>query len=163
ATMAYLLGHANPMLDFDTPRWVELAQLNAIVSASIALIWSAAIVWRLRRQRIAAPFESSWPLVAEIRIATVCNVAVVCATWLALVSDPTQTLTYLKVADTWGWLAVALTAAALFAAGRVVAGLRGVTHWAGWLVAVATLAAWTACRWDSGNWLGYHVLLSAHL
>ena len=163
ATVAYLLAHANPALNFDTARWIELAQLNAIVSALFALVWTAAIVWRSRRQAAPAPADSTWPLVAEVRIAMACNAATLGAAWLTLVTDPSQTQSFLKVADAWGWLAAALMAAALFAVGRVVAVLRGVPHWAGWLVAVATLAAWTACRWDMGNWLGYHVLLAAHL
>ena len=162
ATTAYLLGLANPGLYLDIARWIGLAQLNAIVAAACSLTWMGQSSW-IARQRTAAGPRADWPQLIQVGIAAACNAAVLLPAWLTLIRDPSRSQALLEVADVWGWSAGLLTAAAILAVSRFANATVRSGLWAVLLAGAATLIAWTASRWDAGNWLAFHVLLVCHV
>ena len=162
ATAAYFLGFADQGLNLDLARWIRLAHLNGIVAAGFSLAWMGVSVWNSRRRTEARP-PASRSLLVQVGIAAACNTLVLVPAWLTLVLNPSRSQLLLEAADAWGWCAGLLTAAAIIGASRMANAVRQIGLWAVLFAGGASLLAWTACRWDTGNWLGYHVLLASHL
>jgi hypothetical protein len=162
---------------------IGLAQLNAIVAAVIAIVAVATSVATNRQAERATAIRQL--VLAELVLAAFFNAIVLAPAWTQLVGNPTATQTLRAVADGWGWAAGIATLAALSfsalvvkdstnsaggTAGQASSGTQltslGRSAAPAWLVALfglSTLIAWTACRWDSGDWLGYRVLLVCHV
>ncbi len=160
ATTAYLLLIADAGLTLS--HWIRLAQLNAITSASCALAWIAARRWSVRLRTTPAA-ENGGLLLVQVGIAAALNLVVLAPAWVRLVVWPGQPSGLLEVADAWGWSAGVLAALAIVGCGWVAREARGAGAWIVSFWALGTLVAWTACRRDAGNWLGYHVLLAWHV
>ncbi len=112
----------------------------------------------------------------ELVLAAMFNAIVLAPAWTQLVGNPTATQTLRDAADGWGWAAALLTLAARWCGrnlrdDRVADGhdhslFDAISLSPVWLLrsfGIATLIAWTACRWDTGDWLGYRVLLACHV
>jgi hypothetical protein len=139
---------------------VALLQANAVASAAVALLW---LWWR---RQVYGPPELRVAVVpllgVQVGLGVVANSLLVVLPLLRLLLAPGTPLSsgLTEVGDGGGWLALALTAAAaLTYTGRAVP--RGRTALVVLtLLAAAVLAACFAHRWDTGNWLSYHVLLA---
>jgi hypothetical protein len=161
ATIAVLWRLARGVGSLDVTAWITVAQINAIVAATVGLVWLAAIVWH--RRRLGDEAERSpdhparWPLLLVSQAALA---ATLCATFLApavvslaLVTRPSS---WVAAADgPFGWVAVALaTIVAIWMTWRRGVSLHGVALLA---AAIVSLTALTASRWD--HWLAYRVLM----
>ena len=153
---------------------IGLAHLNAIVAGGVAL---SCIAFVVMSGRLATP-QRRMPrlLLVELALGALLNAIVLAPAWTQLVGNSTASQTLLQVADAWGWAAALLTAVALWAALRftnvkaiadvdrtIFDGVREGRVWLLLLFSVATLIAWTACQWDTGDWLGFRVLLACHV
>jgi hypothetical protein len=161
ATIAYLLRLADARLPLDTAAWIGLAQLNAIVAAVYVLAWLGHKSWYGRRNPAVAS-RAPGPMWVQIGLAAACNAAVLAPAWSKLIDEPALSTGLLPVAGAWGWSAAISTIVAIFAAERMSLRRLNGGALAMLLWSAATLAAWTACRLDTGNWLGFHVLLLSH-
>jgi hypothetical protein len=167
ATIVVLMRFARGSGMLDVVAWITVAQANAIVAGVVALVWLAAIAWVRRNKAELSPnpfLERSgtyqWPL---LLVTQAVLTGALCAMFLLpavvrVIARP-QALGWASLADgPWGWSGVALAIAATMglARGRRM-GQMGVGICAAALVALAAL---TAARWDTGNWLAYHTLLA---
>ncbi|MAE67025.1 MAG: hypothetical protein CMJ18_22420 [Phycisphaeraceae bacterium] len=127
-----------------------LVQLNAIVSAAVALVWHGA----MRRSRLdEAPEYPNWPLlIGRITMAAVLVLAAAVLWW----SPGSVPAGVAAVGTIWGLLALVLTEVALLDVDR----LKGrvglpVQLWAPFGV---VLIACALESYDTGDWLCFHVL-----
>ena len=170
--VAYLLSLADPTLTLDKLRWTALLQLIAIVAAGYSLVWMGYVLW-ITRKRLARLPSIDASLAIQLGIPVFCMCWLIGSAWLRLVDQQIASPELVAVGDIRGWAAMLLTAIALLVAGRaygrpsaVVQGVMpgilggGVAFgcWCGFM----TLLACTACRWDTGDYLAFHVLLVGH-
>jgi hypothetical protein len=163
ATAGFLLLLPRLGRGLDGRAWVNVAQVNTIVAAAFALGWLAVLTlhrrkWKLDEPR--PPARVPTLLQAQVSLAAgLCLFAVLPAvTWLAARPVPA---TWVMEAGRWlGWLGAALTVGAVAWMGRTTE--RRLAPVGPWAMALGvSLIALTAARWDTGDWLAYHVLLVA--
>ncbi len=153
ATIVALLRLARGGGALDAAAWIMVAQANAIVAGVVALVWQAAMSWKVVRE---------WPLLLVTQVwlaAALCGVFLVpAAVNLAMATPPS---TWAADADgALGWSAVALaTAAAVWLNWRRGASVYDVALFA---AAVVMLVALRSARWDNGNWQAFHTLLAGN-
>jgi hypothetical protein len=160
ATIVVLLRLARGGV-LDASAWITVAQVNAVVSGVVAIVWLAAIQWYRRRWAVAKPqsLDARWPLLLVTQVALA---AALCGTFLLpaginLAIDTPPAGWAVAADGLLGWLAVALaTVGAVLVNGRRGAGVTGVAIFAAALVALTAL---TIGRWDDGRWQAYHTLL----
>jgi hypothetical protein len=139
---------------------VSLLQANALAGAAVALLW---LWWR---RQVYGPAELRVAVVpllgVQVALSLAVNAVLVALPLAALVLEPGRPLSsrLVPVGDGEGWAALALAATAAlvytgrsFPRGRLP--LLVLTA-----LASAVLGACLAGRWDTGNWLSYHVLLA---
>jgi len=171
-TAAWLMTAAKGGLLLDAVLWVRLAHLNAVIACGYALAWMAAIAWWARRratirealtvfkpdtERKTAPDPL---LTLQLLIGVALQVLVLVAAWLWLFFDPYPSPAVIQTASAWGWLAFVLAVAAIDWLARRSRAAIPVAGWSTGLLALASLTAFTACRWDTLDWLGYHTLMA---
>jgi hypothetical protein len=157
ATAGYLLWSATQRLPFDANQWIRLAHLNSAVAALYSLGWIAVLQTRYARpgNRAAAnPF-----LGTLVALGASLHAIVLAVTTGALFLDPIPATWMPTVGDPWGWasLVAALVAATIFlwpARGAI----RLSDAWAAIFLCGVMIAA-VASRWDTRDWLSFHVLL----
>jgi hypothetical protein len=139
---------------------VLLLQANAAASAGVALLW---LWWR---RQVYGPTELRVAVVpllgVQVALSLAANAVLALLPLCALAFEPGRPLTaaLIRTGDAGGWAALVLaTVAAAVYFGRTLP--RGRLPLAV-LTALAAciLAACVAGRWDTGNWLSYHVLLA---
>ncbi len=172
ATAGYLLvgGKAGLTLDL----WIKLGQINAIVTSGYALAW--AILWRAagvsrlitppNDHRTDAPSSPErGPVLGLLATHTMLGVGfnailILPGLWTLFVQTMPST-EHVALGGWMGWCALLLASGSVgvlayaaglrLAAGSACAGLLG----------VGALATFTFCRYDTGNWLGYHAMLAS--
>ena len=163
-TAVYLLEISKAGRALDGVTWIEVAQVNSIVSAIIALFWTAAITWHEKRTHNTKQQKSDkndWPLliVSQVLIASMMCGLPLAAGVTSLAMHPIPASWAAAVGGPLGWLAFILsiaTAATLLWRSH----LKINEHHIGWmLIAASSMIALTATRSDTGDWLGYHTLL----
>jgi hypothetical protein len=142
--------------------WIALVQANVLASAAVALLWLGARKWLYegRELRLAtSPF-----LAAQLMLAVSGNLVLLLGPLAQLVANPGEGWppALAEVGNLWGWLALALPAAAAFwYTNRVAPRSRGHVLVAFGL-ALGVLAACSAGRGaELESWLTYHVLTAA--
>lgn len=154
ATIVVLLRFARGAGTLDTTAWITVAQVNAVVSGVVALVWLGATKFVLSDVKP----RSSLLLVTQVALAAaLCGFFLIPA--VVVLTARISPLAWIPSADGYrGWCAVALAAAAAFwlHQGRVLS-QRGAALFIGAIVALASL---TAARYDTGNLLAYHTLLA---
>ncbi|RIK78627.1 MAG: hypothetical protein DCC68_15080, partial [Planctomycetota bacterium] len=173
ATVVYLLELAKLGRPLDGRAWVEVTQVNAIVSAVAAIAWTAALRWHRGRRAVARGESAAGFAVGCPRLLTTL-VLLAAALWMlpmipAVVGLTIEPRVWPWVAATGGpigWAAAALAVAALgiwatWALSpdeRRAAGERIVGPLAAAIVAFAALVF---AHYDGGvAWLAYHALLA---
>jgi hypothetical protein len=137
---------------------VTLLQANAVASAAVALLW---LGWR--RQAEGARELRTAPLLAvQVALGLAFNVVLVLMPLAVLFFDPGTPLSgeLAVIGHVGGWAALALAAAAalVYVGGSLPRGRLPVVIAAA--LAACVLSACLAARWDTGQWLSYHVLLT---
>jgi hypothetical protein len=154
-----LVWHFFRVVPFES--WaVSLLQANAAASAIVALLW---LWWR---RQVYGPPELRVAVVpllgAQVALSLAVNAVLVALPLAHLVLDPGRPLSaaLVRAGEAEGWAALALAAAAAliytgrsFPRGRLP--LLILTA-----LASVVLGACLTGRWDTGNWLSYHVLLA---
>lgn len=156
-TVVYVLSVVTPVQAFGLTQLVRLAQLNVAATAAFALAWLVALARTRRREP--APRLLAASVAAGV---TVLAVLVLPAAGGLFVSPVGGRHFATEVGGAWGWLALALSAAAvvrLSALGRGRASLGAV---AVMLPLLAAMAACGAAHWERGNWVAYHTWMAAH-
>ena len=155
---SFVVWHFNRALAFDA--WgVVLLQANAAAAASAALLW---LWWR---RQVYGPSELRVVVVPllglQVAIGLAVNALLVMLPLAALVFDPGSPLSpsLALVGGIGGWVPLVLAGEAALVycersvpRGRLAIGMLSA-------LAACVLAACFATRWDTGNWLSYHVLL----
>lgn len=158
ATLIYLLEISAAGRPLDAVAWVEVAQLNALVAAVIALGWWVVMTW-LRQRSGSVEAGAPGQLVTLALLATALCVPTFLAGCVGVFVDPTGLTWEAEVASPLGLAATALAVVAVI----VVTGRRWTAftahHVALLTVAVVAAATMIAARYDSGNWHAYRVLL----
>lgn len=160
ATAGYLLALGRSGAALDAALWVQLAQLNALVSAVYALAWLGATFWTARRSGVAVgqPAPAAL-LVTQVMLPTALTMLVLVPAGVSLWWNAFPGAAHLVAGQWLGWAGFAAT----LAAGVWLARISGGQLTAGWtwatLAAVATLAAMSAAPRDTGNWLAFHTLM----
>ena len=166
ATLVVLLHLAHTGGKLDPAAWILVAQVNAIVTGVVALIWLAATTLAGSRavfRSVAArssedASQRPYLLITQVMLAAaVCFVFLIPAAVDIVAAKPPAK--WAASADgILGWIAVVIAAAAaLWLTGRRAIGQNGVGLFASARVA---LLAFTVARTDNGNWQAYHTLLA---
>jgi hypothetical protein len=168
ATLVYLLEMAKAGRTLDGVTWIEVAQINAIVAAVVALMWRAAI-WRYSAQQAQAQREDQSalsPATPALLYAQALMAAVLCGLFLApsivgLIVQPAASSWLAAAGGPLGWAAVGLSLAAVWfnAQRRLVASVDE----CGWgvLSIVCLMALTVAYRYGgSASLAGYLTLLA---
>jgi hypothetical protein len=138
--------------------WLDLVRAHVLACAGCVAAWQAACR-RLYGTAVPAPRQA--PLLHLLLGLTLAGVAAaLLEPALRLVIDPGALHPHIvQASGVLGWLAVlatvAVTAWQVRARPASVFGLTAIG------VSTAILAGCTAARWDSGNWLAYHVFMAA--
>ena len=141
--------------------WVLLAQFNGMVAAGFALAWLGARK-AVRRDLAGETQNAAGFFRLETGLALAANLLVVVPAALALVDAPQAPDSAVAAAGgLWGWANASLTLALVMWLSRLRGSSGGAHAVCAGLLGCALLAACTASRWDSGNWLGYHTLMIA--
>ncbi len=170
ATAGYLLvgGKAGLTLEL----WIKLGQINAVVTSGYALAWAGA--WRAAgvSRLIASPSHQGADaprspggvpglLATHAMLGVAFNVILIVPGLWALFVETVPSAEHVVLGGWMGWCALALAIGSVFAlahegglrprAGTACAGLLG----------LGALTTFTLCRYDTGNWLGYHAMLAS--
>lgn len=135
----------------DTAAWITVAQMNAIVAGVVSLAWLAAVRWSRSREPVL--------LVTQVALAAVlCGMFLVPAA-VQLVGEPAGGNAWVAQAGDWlGWISLLLSMTA--AAGLSWNGPVRQPIVAYFIALLIAIVAVTSLRWDTGNWLAFHVLLA---
>lgn len=160
ATMVYLLSVVAVNGSMNRVVLVHTIQLNAIVSALYALVWLSTRnrwVTRLEPDRVR---KVGFLLGIQIGICIVANALLIIPVAIKLVLRPDLAgIGTFEVGSIRGWIAFLLTVVgAAWLVREPVKSLK-----AGYLFATlcgaSCLIAFTAARWDTANWTGFHTLI----
>lgn len=165
-TLVYLLEIAKAGRRLDGVTWVEIAQINCIVAAVVALGWMIAVRWRQSSESGRTPKSPSGnasavppPLGLQVAITAALGGLAFLPALVGLFIQPAVWNWVATAGGPLGWIAVVLTGAAISCTGRESADDSAV-HRRGWyLVSAAGMLALAAARVDSGDLLGYRALL----
>jgi hypothetical protein len=153
ATIVVLLRFARGTGTLDATAWITVAQVNAIVSGIIALVWLGTYKFALANKNP----RSSRLLVTQVALsAALCGAFLIPA--VIVLAVRISPLTWTTNADGflgWGAVALAIAATSWIHRGRIVS-QRGCALI---IAALVALAAVTAARYDTGNLIAYHTLL----
>ena len=164
ATLAVLIEFVHPGMWFDGVTWITIAQVNAIVSAVVALLWLASILW-LRSWMLPKETERvgphTWPtpLVTHTLLAVALCWLTLGPAVVGLIVKPVPSLWVVAAGSSGGWTALMLTLATLTVFFRHHAKQFTVHHLGCLLVTLAVMLSMTAAQADQGDWFAYHTLL----
>jgi hypothetical protein len=186
ATMIVLVRIAHRGEALDAVAWITVAQVNAIVSSIVALIWQASVVWHRKKLQTVAggaigerggarttgsepphllvSLSARWPLLLVSQVALgailVSTFTVPAAVRLATMwSPPAVTLVWVSVAGgAIGWLALGLSTAAVI---WLVWGQRvGQALVAMLVAAFVSIVALTVLRQSGDHQEAFHTLMA---
>jgi hypothetical protein len=133
-TAAYLLNLGAS--GFDLEHWLQLAQINATISALFALGWLGVARWQTASGQLPARQDG---LRTQINLAcgffSIAMVGVLSVLWW----NPRVPVALLQAAVPWGWLSVACVVAACFAAARLVRTIPLQSNLPGLAIAISAL------------------------
>lgn len=157
ANVVYLLNLSRRGESLDSSSWLEIAHLNSIVCALIAIVWASSQRWYLRREGETHVFAWPFPLTFNGIVAVSLAVIPLGIGVLGVVVEP-QLLPWMAGFGSpihWTAFVLALAMVGTTSWNRNAnlafsAGLLGILS-----IGMATL---TVARFDDGNWLAYHTL-----
>jgi hypothetical protein len=144
--------------------WVRLAQLGAAVSAAYSMGWGAIATWDRRREGRYGLTVGGRYYDLQAMMAPAISVILIGLLWGFIVVEPAQSGPRLprEFSDGGAFASLAATALSVYFAAlaidRAVSQL-GIHTLA---VAVVTLIAGVAARWDQGNLVAYRTLFAGH-
>ena len=165
ATLVVLLRLARTGGVLDTAAWINVAQVNALVSGIVAICWLAAVAIRGARVPVFGAAESQsvarrYPLLLSTQVAlaaALCAVFMVPAVAkLVLEKSPVSWTVTADGALGWSAAAMAMVAALWLHRGNII-GQAAVAGFAAMLLALLTLSI---ALYDTGNFEAYHSLLA---
>lgn len=161
-TMAYLLSVVAVSGSMNRVVFANAIQLNAITSAVYALVWLSA------RERWPGAFSEVQATTAEalfrvqVGIAIAANALQLAPVAVRLVLRPDLAgIGTMEAGRLRGWVAVFLTVMAAAWFGKAYRKRLTAGAVCAFLIAVSCLTAFTAARWEMGNWAGFHTLMAA--
>jgi len=136
--------------NLDAAAWIQVAQVNALVAAVVALVWQAALIKRPKPIHVVTQVALAVALCCTFLIPAVMNVG--------LATPPSN---WASVAGSMlGWTVVALTAvAALWLNWPSAVSQNAVSLFA---VALSGLTTLTAARFDPAGWSAFHTLMAGY-
>jgi hypothetical protein len=163
ATAGYLLSMAGRGLLFDAPQWVRLAELNAAVSATFAIFWTAA-AWYASRRRAQGARAPNGLLGVQVMLGPALSLLALAwagGWFLVNPAGPGPAALGDVLAAPWGWAAFGLALAAYVAHARargeaISAGAVGTI-----LLGLVVLIACGISRAGFAGWIAYRAYLSS--
>ncbi|MGH9967003.1 MAG: hypothetical protein ACREBG_04090 [Pyrinomonadaceae bacterium] len=161
-TMTYLLSVVAVNGSMDRVVFAQAIQLNAITTAVYALVWLS------RRSRwldeLAGPksITAQSLLRLQVGIAIAINALLIAPVAVRLILQPGLAgVGTIESGSLSGWAAFLLTVAAAAGFAKVYRERIRAEALCSFLIGLACLAAFTAARWEAGNWTGFHTLMAA--
>jgi hypothetical protein len=161
-TMSYLLSVVAVNGSMNRVVLAQAIQLNAITAAIYALVWLSTRSRWLDQLSEPKSTTAQSLLRLQVGIAIAINALLIAPVAVKLVLQPGLAgMGTVESGSPSGWAAFLLTvvASAWFAKSyreRLTAGAL-----CSFVIGVACLAAFTAARWDAGNWMAFHTLIAA--
>ncbi len=166
ASAAHILRIQDLSLPFTAGDWLGLAQLNSAALASYALLWMGALARYGELPKIPVElqprgFALHKPLVALVALAGGLQLLVLASVSGSLFWNGVPGALSLSAGSLWGWISLAIVAAAFFAIRRQPAALWTLRH--GWVFVLAggILTASTIARQYPFEWFSSQALLLA--
>ena len=157
-TIVFLVELARAARPLDSSGWIALAQINAIAAALFSLAWLTA---QARWGRRASGEDSTMGLVGSFVAFGVALCGVTIGWGVGYVSVFPHAPGNVAAAGDWlGWIALALIALAVTILSRRMATRFTDVALAALFGLLVSMVALTVIRWDQGNWLAYHTLLT---
>jgi hypothetical protein len=162
-SLGWLLAHRAAGGGLGTAEWVRLAQFNAATFAGVALSWLGA---RTALARHDSDLKQRLPdnlLSIQTGLALFVNGLLLVIAGVQLFFHPVHPGAWVvQCGRVWGWLALVAAAVASAWLARMRGEQLGVHSLGAGLLAMASLLAFGAARWDtSHHWLAYHTWLVA--
>lgn len=161
-TVSYLLSVVAVSGPMNRVVLAQAIQLNAITAALYALVWlSTRSRWLEQLAELKSATAQSL-LGLQVGIAIALNALLIAPVAVKLVLQPGLVgMGTVESGSLFGWTAflLAVVAAAWFA--KAYRERLTAEALCSFLIAVACLAAFTAARWEAGNWMAFHTLIAA--
>ncbi|HKY30664.1 MAG TPA: zinc ribbon domain-containing protein [Pyrinomonadaceae bacterium] len=161
-TMAYLLSVVAWQGSMNRVVVAQAIQLNAITSAIYAMVWLGMRSRWIEKldETVAKTTERLFKL--QISIAVLINAVLIVPVAIRLIARPGWAgIGTIEAGSLSGWAAFILAAlSAAWWAKEFAVRLKAEAICA-FLICVSCLAAFTAARWEAGNWTGFHTLIAA--
>ncbi len=149
ATIVVLMRLARGGGSLDASAWIVVAEVNALVSGGVALVWLAAVRWSRSREPML--------LVTQVALASaLCGTFLLPAALRLAIQPASGEVWLVEAGSIAGWCALALAMVS--------------ACWLNWrkpvhqaivaffLAALVALTSLTSLHWDTGDWFGFHTL-----
>jgi len=146
--------------------WIRMAQIAAAVSALYTFAWLGIATWDASREGRYGIRAQGIAFVAQTALPAALLALAIGWAWLQIVGNPDSLSDSLpslaRVADVFGWSALALVAITGLVTARAADRGVNVVGIAALATAMVTLVSGIASHWDQGDWLSYNTLLVGH-
>ena len=157
STGAFLIAVATAGRSLDGFAWIQVAQVNAIVTAVFTLLWN--LFWVVGRRGQQLPKL----LLTQLAFGICLCVSTLAPAMVLLIIRPWSVALAGEAGSLMGWIGIGLMGAATHWTMRQTPELVLRSRWLGsWTaLAVSVLLALTMCQWDDSGWRAFHFLLVA--
>ncbi len=162
-SLGWLIAHRKAGGVMGTAEWVRLAQFNAVTFAGVALAWLGVRSVLARHDSDLKQRLPDGLLTFQIGLALFVNGLLLVVAGVQMFFSPAHHGAWVvQCGGVWGWLSLAAAAVAATWLTRTSGAKLNIHSLGAGLLAVASLLAFSAARWDtSGQWLAYHTWLAA--
>ena len=161
-TMAYLLSVVAWHGSMNRVVVAQAIQLNAITSAIYAMAWLATRSRWIKELDTAVAGTTERLFKLQIGIAVLINALLIVPVAVRLVFRPGWAgIGTIEAGSLSGWAAFILAVVATVWWAKEFAVRFKAEAVCGFLIGLSCLAAFTAARWEAGNWTGFHTMMAA--
>lgn len=161
-TMAYLLSVVAWHGSMNRVVMAQAIQLNAITSAVYAMVWLATRSRWIKELAAAVTSTTERLFKLQIGIAVLINVLLIIPVAIRLTVRPGWAgIGTIEAGSLSGWAAFILAVVAAARWAKEFAVRFKAEAVCAFLIGLSCLAAFTAARWEAGNWTGFHTLMAA--